>query len=61
VALSQLSERGMLVEVEYPPGSGNRIRTAGMPWGAVARQGAVRSPPALGQHTAEVLGEVEER
>jgi crotonobetainyl-CoA:carnitine CoA-transferase CaiB-like acyl-CoA transferase len=60
VALSQLSERGMLVEVEYPPGSGNRIRTAGMPWRAVAGQGAVRSPPALGQHTAEILGEMEE-
>ncbi len=61
VALTQLSERGMLVEVEYPPGSGNRIRTAGMPWRAVAGQGAVSSPPALGQHTAEILGEVEER
>jgi crotonobetainyl-CoA:carnitine CoA-transferase CaiB-like acyl-CoA transferase len=60
VALSQLSERGMLVEVEYPPGSGNRIRTAGMPWRAVAGQDAVRSPPALGQHTAEILGEMEE-
>jgi crotonobetainyl-CoA:carnitine CoA-transferase CaiB-like acyl-CoA transferase len=60
VARSQLGERGMLVEVEYPPGSGNRIRTAGMPWRAVASQGAVRSPPALGQHTAEILGEMEE-
>ncbi len=62
MALPQLAERGMLLEVEYPPGSGNRIRTAGMPWRAVARQGpAVRSPPSLGQHTAEVMGEIEER
>jgi len=49
LALPQLAERGMLVEVEYPPGSGNRIRTAGMPWRGVARDGPVRSPPALGE------------
>jgi len=29
----------MLIDVEYPPGSGNRIRAAGMPWRTVARQG----------------------
>jgi crotonobetainyl-CoA:carnitine CoA-transferase CaiB-like acyl-CoA transferase len=60
VALPQLAERAMLIDVEYPPGSGNRIRTAGMPWRAVAAEGPVRSPPSLGQHTAEVLAEIEE-
>lgn len=55
MALEQVTARGMLLEVEYPEGSGNRIRTAGMPWQAVARDGPVRSPPGLGQHTAEVL------
>ncbi|GGJ05495.1 CaiB/BaiF CoA transferase family protein [Neoroseomonas lacus] len=59
LALPQLVERGMLVEVEYPPGSGNRIRTAGMPWRDVAREGPVRSPPALGEHTTEVLNAIE--
>ena len=47
----------MLVEVEYPPGSGRRIKTAGMPWQAVARDGEVRSPPALGADTEAVLRE----
>jgi crotonobetainyl-CoA:carnitine CoA-transferase CaiB-like acyl-CoA transferase len=51
----QLAARGMLLEVEYPPGSGNRIRTAGLPWRDAARPGAVRPPPMLGEHTAEVL------
>lgn len=51
----QVTERGMLLEFEYPPGSGNRIRTAGMPWRDVAHEGAVRPPPGLGQHTEEVL------
>ncbi len=58
LALPQLLERDMLPEVEYPPGSGNRIRIAGMPWRAVARDGPVRSPPGLGQHTAEILAEI---
>jgi crotonobetainyl-CoA:carnitine CoA-transferase CaiB-like acyl-CoA transferase len=57
MALEQVTQRGMLVEVEYPPGSGNRIRTAGMPWQAVARDGAVRPPPALGADTEAVLRE----
>ena len=51
----QVAGRGMLLEFEYPPDSGNRIRTAGMPWRDVAREGAVRPPPTLGQHTEEVL------
>jgi len=45
----------MLLDFEYPPDSGNRIRTAGMPWRDVAREGPVRPPPVLGQHTEEVL------
>jgi crotonobetainyl-CoA:carnitine CoA-transferase CaiB-like acyl-CoA transferase len=57
MALDQVAGRGMLLEVEYPQGSGNRIRTAGMPWQAVAREGPVRSPAGLGQHTEEVLHE----
>ena len=52
----QVTGRGMLLEFEYPPGSGNRIRTAGMPWRDVAREGPVRPPPTLGQHTEDVLG-----
>jgi crotonobetainyl-CoA:carnitine CoA-transferase CaiB-like acyl-CoA transferase len=54
MALEQLARRGMLPEVTY---AGQRIPTAGLPWKAVAREGALRSPPALGQHTEEVLRE----
>jgi crotonobetainyl-CoA:carnitine CoA-transferase CaiB-like acyl-CoA transferase len=55
---AQVKGRGMLIEVEYPPGSGNRIRTAGMPWRAVAADRPVLSPPGLGQHTEEVLSKL---
>jgi crotonobetainyl-CoA:carnitine CoA-transferase CaiB-like acyl-CoA transferase len=54
----QVAARDMLLEIEYPPGSGNRIPIAGMPWRAVAAEGPVRSPPSLGQHTEEVLREI---
>jgi crotonobetainyl-CoA:carnitine CoA-transferase CaiB-like acyl-CoA transferase len=47
-------QREMLIEFEYPPGSGNRVRTSGMPWRAVAADRVV-PPPSLGQHTDEVL------
>lgn len=57
----QVTGRGMLLEFEYPPGSGNRVRSVGMPWGAVARDGPVRPPPTLGQHTEEVLEEFAKR
>jgi crotonobetainyl-CoA:carnitine CoA-transferase CaiB-like acyl-CoA transferase len=57
MAHPQLALREMLIECEYPPGSGNVVRTAGMPWRGVAADGAVRPPPALGQHTAEVFAE----
>jgi crotonobetainyl-CoA:carnitine CoA-transferase CaiB-like acyl-CoA transferase len=53
----QVAYRGMLQEIEYPPNSGNRIRTAGMPWRAVAAE-RFRSPPDLGQHTDEILAEL---
>jgi crotonobetainyl-CoA:carnitine CoA-transferase CaiB-like acyl-CoA transferase len=49
--------RGSLMEIEYPPGSGNKIRIPGMPWRDVAASGPVRNPPALGEHTKEVLAE----
>ena len=55
---AQIRGRDMLIEVEYPPGSGRKIPTAGMPWRAIAADGPVRSPPALGQHTDEVMGSV---
>ena len=32
LALEQVRSRDMLLEIEYPPGSGQRIPTAGMPW-----------------------------
>jgi crotonobetainyl-CoA:carnitine CoA-transferase CaiB-like acyl-CoA transferase len=57
MALDQLAQRGMLVDVEYPPGSGRRITTAGLPWRQVARDGPALSPPGLGQHTDEMLRE----
>ena len=53
----QVRERGILQEVEYPPGSGQQITTAGMPWRQVASDRQVRPPPTLGQHTQEVLDE----
>ncbi len=56
LAHAQVTGRDMLIEVEYPPGSGRKIPIAGMPWRAVAAQRPVRSPPGLGQHTEEVLG-----
>jgi crotonobetainyl-CoA:carnitine CoA-transferase CaiB-like acyl-CoA transferase len=54
----QVRERGILQEVEYPPGSGQQIITAGMPWRQVASDKPIRPPPTLGQHTKEVLDEL---
>ena len=54
----QVRMRDMLLHVEYPPGSGQHIPIAGMPWRAVAADGPPRSPPGLGQHTNEVLAEL---
>jgi len=53
----QAAHRGMLQEVEYPPGSGKRIKTAGMPWRTVAAD-RFRSPPDLGEHSEEILAEL---
>ena len=58
MAHPQIALRDMLIDVEYPPNSGNMVRTAGMPWRAVAGSGAPKGPPGLGQHTDEVLGEL---
>lgn len=58
LAHPQLAERGSLLSVEYPPGSGASIPIAGMPWRAVAAAGNVRPPPDLGEHTREVLDAV---
>ncbi len=52
-----VTARGSLMEIEYPPGSGNKIKIPGMPWRDVAAAGPARNPPALGEHTAEVLAE----
>ena len=56
----QVVQRGMMHEFEYPPGSGNRIRTAGMPWRAVAADRSILPPPTLGQHTDEVLAALQQ-
>ena len=53
----QVQGRGVLEKVEYPPGSGQTITTAGMPWRQVASDRPLRPPPTLGQHTQEVLRE----
>jgi len=58
MAHPQLALRNMLLDIEYPPGSGNIVRTAGMPWRAVAAPGAPKGPPGLGEHTQDVLREL---
>ena len=58
LASEQTAERAMLMDIEYPPGSANHIRIAGMPWKDVAAEGSPLSPPTLGQHTQEVLEEL---
>ena len=52
-----VKQRGSLIEVEYPPGSGNRVRVPGVPWRDVASKRPLRGPPSVGQHTAEVLAQ----
>lgn len=54
-----LTERGSLLEIEYPPRSGNVITIPGMPWRDVAEGFPVSSPPTLGQHNSEVFEAVD--
>jgi len=58
VALPHLQQRGSLMEIEYPPGSGEKVVIPGMPWKDVAAPVVRRDPPSLGQHTNEVLEEL---
>ena len=57
LANAQIAHRGTLMEVEYPPESGQYLAVPGMPWRDVSARCAVRNPPSLGQHTAEILAE----
>jgi crotonobetainyl-CoA:carnitine CoA-transferase CaiB-like acyl-CoA transferase len=52
-----VTARGSIMEIEYPPGSGQRVKIPGMPWRDVASSAPVRNPPTLGEHTQEVLRE----
>ena len=58
VAHPHVRERGTLMDIEYPPGSGERVIIPGMPWRDVAAPAVRRDPPALGQHTQEVMEEL---
>ncbi len=58
VTMPHILERGSLMEIEYPPGSGSKVTIPGMPWKDVAATREKRDPPALGQHTREVLEEL---
>jgi len=58
VELPHVLERGSLMEIEYPPGSGVMTTIPGMPWKDVAAPKVFRNPPGLGQHTEEVLAEL---
>jgi formyl-CoA transferase/CoA:oxalate CoA-transferase len=52
-----LSQRGTLLQLEYPPGSDRHVTVPGMPWRDVSTRAPVRNPPALGQHTEEVFAQ----
>lgn len=58
VSLPHVTERGSLMEIEYPPNSGVMTTIPGMPWKDVAAPKVFRNPPGLGQHTSEVLAEL---
>ena len=51
----QVKHRGLLHEVDHPVSG--RIKVVGPPWRISGTPTEVRSPPTLGQHTAEVLRE----
>jgi len=55
-----VTQRGSLMEIEYPAGSGQMIKIPGMPWRDVAASGPARNPPALGEHNQEVVRECEQ-
>jgi len=57
----QVIDRGMLQKIEYPQGSGKFIQISGMPWKAVASDQPIRPPPTLGQHTEEILKELNKK
>jgi crotonobetainyl-CoA:carnitine CoA-transferase CaiB-like acyl-CoA transferase len=53
----QVAARDMIVEVEHP--TAGKVRMAGLPVKLSANPGSVRRhAPLLGEHTAEVLGEI---
>lgn len=53
----QVRHRGMIEEVEHP--TAGRVRLVGIPVKFAATPGRVQSPPPLlGEHTAEVLGQL---
>ena len=49
----QVAHRGLIRRVEHPVSG--EIRVVGAPWIMSGAQAEVKSPPLLGQHTAEVL------
>ena len=51
----QVKHRGLLHEVDHPVSG--KIKVVGPPWRMSNTNTEVRSPPTLGQHTAEVLQE----
>jgi formyl-CoA transferase/CoA:oxalate CoA-transferase len=54
---AQVKARGSLVEIEHP--RAGKLRVVGVPVRLSQTPGAVRTPsPALGEHTAQVLGEL---
>jgi crotonobetainyl-CoA:carnitine CoA-transferase CaiB-like acyl-CoA transferase len=52
-----VQQRGSLMEIEYPPGSGRLVKIPGMPWRDVAATTGMRNPPMLGQHNEEIFAE----
>ena len=58
VAMPHVEHRGSLMQIEYPPNSGELVTIPGMPWRDVAAPAVWRDPPGLGQHTQEVLDEL---
>lgn len=54
---AQVKARGSIVEIDHP--RAGRMRVVGMPVRLSATPGAIRAPsPALGEHTAAVLGKL---